>query len=222
MPSMTRLWTYRISRFAYVALAAVVAGAVIFLFVENPTAATQFPDSMKFEPLWRDRGDCGPISLYLLMRLQDRQVSVADVKAVLPFDPVKGCSLASIARAADALDFPTEIRFVNPKDVPNLFYPFILHSEGSLESGIGHFQVVVGYAPTTRRYYIIETNYENFRSQSEESLLRDFTGFVLLPKNSVGVIDSKLAGLVLICIGCAFAVAAIFLNRFRKKSAPKE
>jgi ABC-type bacteriocin/lantibiotic exporter with double-glycine peptidase domain len=215
---MIRLWTCHDSRFVYAVLVTVTFGTALTLFTEKTNAAIPIPNSVKFEPSWRDGGDCGPISLYVLMRLQDRQVSVTDVKSVLPFDPKTGCSLAALARAADTLDFTTEIRFVNPKDVSNLPYPFILYSEGSLESGVGHFQVVVGYIPTERRYYIIDTTYEILRTQSEESLLRDFAGYVLLPKNSVGAIDRHTAILVLICMGCTIAVVAVLFYPFRKKN----
>ena len=38
----------------------------------EPKEQTDFPDvpaDMKFEPAWRNKGDCGPVSLFVLMRL---------------------------------------------------------------------------------------------------------------------------------------------------------
>jgi hypothetical protein len=177
---------------------------------KSPKAAARLPKGLRFEPVWRQRGDCGPLSLYVLMRLEDRGVSVQEVEKVLPFDPERGCSLADIARAADALDFPTELRFVNPRDLPNVPFPFILHAAGSLETGTGHFLVVVGYSPEERLYQVIDTSYETFRSQTEESVCRDFSGYVLLPKSRFGgLIGSPAAGLILVGAGCILALVSI-------------
>jgi hypothetical protein len=149
---------------------------------KNANAPVHLPRHLQFEPPWRHRGDCGPLSLYVLMRLEGQPTSVEDVEKMLPFDSERGCSLADIARAADKLGFATEIRFVNPRDLPNLPFPFILHTTGSLESGVGHFLVVVDYLPEKRQYSVIDTTYETFRSQTEvtvhgsEALV--FKGFV--------------------------------------------
>jgi hypothetical protein len=180
-------------------------------------ASVQLPNDWKFEPPWRERGDCGPLSLYVLMRLADRQVTIADVKNVVPFDPDIGCSLADLAHGADALGFPMEIRFVNPRDVPKLPSPFILHTEGSLERRTGHFLLVADYSPEKRRYHVIDTTFEILDPLPEEWVLRGFTGYVLLPKNSLRAEGSTLS-LTLVCLGCILAGVTLFLFPYRKKT----
>lgn len=177
------------------------------------------PKDMQFEPSWRQRGDCGPLSLYVLMRLQGRQVSIEEVENVLRFDREVGCSLADVGGAADALGFDREIRYVKPSELSRLSFPFILHAAGSLERGTGHFLVVVGYSAEKREYYVIDTTYETFRSQTEESVLKGFTGYVLIPKSSAGAAASRWAVWVLVCMGCALAVVIVYRHLSPKKQA---
>jgi ABC-type bacteriocin/lantibiotic exporter with double-glycine peptidase domain len=144
------------------------------------------------------------------MRLLDRKVSLGEIKRVLPFDPVVGCSLADVARAADALGFATEIRFVNPQNLPTCAFPLILHKTGSLQRGIGHFAVVVGYSPERRLYSSIDTSYEQFQRVTEEALLTGYSGYVLVPKEADGGISRPMLSAILVCIGGIFATLAFF------------
>jgi ABC-type bacteriocin/lantibiotic exporter with double-glycine peptidase domain len=174
---------------------------------------------MRYEPPWREQGDCGPLSLYVLMRIQDREVSLQeDVKKLLPHDPDVGCSLADMARAADALDFPVEVRFVNPRDLPKLQPPFIVHVAGSLERGTGHFLVVIGYSPELRQYSAIDTTYGGLRAQTEESLLFGFTGYALVPKHGTGAILGHVDGKFLMIAGCCLALLTLLKSRFHGRS----
>lgn len=144
--------------------------------------ASPLSPDLKFEPQWRDQGDCGPLCLYLLMRLKGHTVSVQDVKESLHYDPVVGCSLADVARAAEKLGFPVEIRFVNPRELPEVGRPFIAHVGGSLERGIGHFLVIIDYSRELSQYTAIDTTYQRLRAQTEGSLLAGYSGYVLTPK----------------------------------------
>lgn len=185
---------------------------------KNADAPVNLPRDLQFEPPWRHRGDCGPLSLYVLMRLEGQPVSVDDVEKLLPFDSERGCSLADIARTADKLGFAAEIRFVNPRDLPNLPFPFILHTTGSLESGVGHFLVVVDYLPEKRQYSVIDTTYDTFRSQTEESILIGYSGYVLLPKNGFSALQRRLVSWALLGVGGGvLAMVSIFQRPFCKK-----
>ncbi len=179
-------------------------------------AQPEVPKDMRFEPPWRGRGDCGPISLYILMRLSGRTTSLGEVQRILPVDGEVGCSLAGIARAAESLDFATEIRFVNPQDLPRLPFPFILHSTGSLQRGIGHFVVVVGHSPEKQTYSTIDTTFHGFRPVTEEALLTGFTGYVLSPKPEVnGLSQYAVSGSLAVLWGI-LGVAAALPTWFRK------
>lgn len=175
---------------------------------KKDTVQPEVPKDMRFEPSWRGRGDCGPIALYILMRLAGRTKSLDEVQQILPVDSDVGCSLASIARAADSLDFATEIRFVNPQDLPRLPFPFILHSTGSLQRGIGHFTVVVGHSPENKTYSTIDTTFHGFKKITEEALLTGFTGYVLVPKTGVNGISQYAVSGSLILVGSILAIAA--------------
>jgi ABC-type bacteriocin/lantibiotic exporter with double-glycine peptidase domain len=179
-------------------------------------SATTVPDNLQFEPPWRKSGDCGPLALYVLMRLRDREVSVAEVEEVLPFDARTGCSFADITRAAEALDFATEVRFVNPRQLRQVPYPYILHGAGSLERGVGHFLVVVGFSPEKSEYYVIDTDYETLRSQTEESILMDFTGYVMRPKEGfMSMMEAPMTDWTMLILLALLCVAAFFLNHVR-------
>jgi hypothetical protein len=51
----------------------------------------------------------------------------------------------------------------------------------------------------------------------EESILKIFSGYVLIPKNNVDVSNRHLLSWVLICLGCVVAGFTIFLYPLRKK-----
>lgn len=188
------------------------------------SSARPVPGQLRFEPTWREPGDCGPLSLYVLMRLSDRRAELKDVKRVLPVDPRLGCSLADMARAAEKLGFPCQVRFVNSRQLGELPFPFILHSAGSLKSGTGHFLVVVGQSADTRAYSVIDTDLQRYRGQTQRSLLLGFSGYVLLPKDSLVASGwTGVAGFTLVGMGSVFALAAAlgwFLrHRWRSSAA---
>ena len=174
--------------------------------------APQVPSDMRFEPPWRTRGDCGPLSLYVLMRLKECDMSLQDVKKQVPFQSDLGCSLADLARGADSLGFPTEIRFVKPQDLSKVSFPFILHTAGSLEKGTGHFLVVVDYSSEKKAYEVIDTTFGTYGEVTEVALLENFSGFVLIPQDPVGT------NVILLSTGCVlgFAIFALLVKRCRK------
>ena len=182
------------------------------------------PEALDVKPAWRDPGDCGRQSLYALMHLEGHNAVFADVSKTLVFDAKVGCSLADVARAAEALGFPVEVRFVNPRDLPSLPFPYIMHTAGSLQRGTGHFVLIVGHSPNDHTYSVMDTDQETVRPQSERSLLLGFTGYVLLPKSSVRATWSGVTSWLLLGMGAAFAGAAFLRHFFHKsplsKSAP--
>ena len=144
-------------------------------------ANAPIPKDWHFEPSWRDNGDCGPVSLFVLARLKGLPLTLPDVKKVLPYESTLGCSMADMGRAADTLDFPSSIRFVKPEDLKTLPPPFILHARGSLALGTGHFLVVTGYDPNRRVFLTIDTSFQRSSEFTEDALLVIFSGYVLTP-----------------------------------------
>lgn len=141
-------------------------------------------EAMHWEPPWRDRGDCGPVALYLLMRLEGRDTSIEAVKQMVPYDADRGCSLADLAVAADKMSFPVEIRFVPERDLPLLGVPFIYHAEGSLKQGTGHFGVVAGYSSKRHQFITVDTEFESSGWIPVENLSTSYSGYILIPKRS--------------------------------------
>jgi hypothetical protein len=137
-------------------LMAAVANCINAMPLPSQLRKPPLPAGMQFEPSHREPGDCGPASLYVLMRLLNKDVTISQVKNLIRISPESGCSLTDIAKAAELLGFPVEIRFVKPKEVSRLHFPCILHVTGSLKTGIGHFGVVTKY--DSKGYSVVDTD----------------------------------------------------------------
>lgn len=169
----------------------------------NGVVKSSTPASMRWEPSWRDPGDCGPLSLYILMKLSGRSVSVEEIKARTPWDAKTGCSLETLLETSSQLGFPAEVRFVNPKDLAEVPRPFILYTQGSLERGVGHFAVVVEHSKSERRFATIDTTFGNVFWFKEDDLRVASSGYVLLPFSNFDAKWKYITGINLICCGVA-------------------
>ncbi len=153
--------------------------------VPNAESAAEVPAIMRWEPRWREQGDCGPVCLFLLMRILDKQVTLHEVKRHIPFDAKQGCSVQSIQDAAQELGLPIDVRFVNPRELGKIPCPFILHGISSIEKNRGHFILVVDYAPEEHSYRGIDIETESLAWGSEAALLNTYSGYALVPKRQL-------------------------------------
>lgn len=124
--------------FASFLLLVAVEGQIVFAQEENHGSRT-----FLWKPTWRERGDCGPVALFVLLKLEDREVTLPWVKQHVSIDAVHGCSLASLSEASEELGFPLDVRYVNPAKITEVPRPFILHGISEMKGNIGHFVVVV-------------------------------------------------------------------------------
>jgi hypothetical protein len=178
-------------KFIIVALAVVSATSMYVSGAEQGNVATlshqqsseKKDEGLWWAPWWRERGDCGPIALFVLMKLQGERVSVGDIKNITPLDPDRGCSIADLSRTAKRLGMQTELRFVNPCDIGNVPRPFILHGVSSIEQNLGHFIVIVDYDPKKKLYAAIDPVRERLWWSPEYSILDGYSGYVLVPRN---------------------------------------
>jgi ABC-type bacteriocin/lantibiotic exporter with double-glycine peptidase domain len=195
---------------------ALVASIVLLSLSAEAARDTKqiLPRSWQFEPTWREKGDCGPASLYVLMRLMGRNVSLADVKGVIRINPETGCSLADIAAGADALGVTAEIRFLKPQDISRLTFPCILHVNGSLKTGAGHFFVVAAYYPDKHELAVVDTDFDMLRPLSEREFFQDFSGYALLAKDANAGWSRNVA-VYLIGVGSFLALLSLFGIRER-------
>ena len=127
-----------------------------------------------------------------------------------------GCSLESLRIGASALGFPTDIRFLRPKELSTLKGPYILHTDGSLEKGVGHFLIVVSFDPKNRNYTIIDTAYETSGAIPETSILRVFSGYALVPRHDADVGWRLTTAVVFIVSGFLFLF--LWHRRVRNRS----
>jgi ABC-type bacteriocin/lantibiotic exporter with double-glycine peptidase domain len=185
-----------------------------FPFPFNEVFAESIPDSTwNWIPAWRDQADCGPNALYILMKLEGYNVTLAEIKELVPLDPVKGCSMETLLHASEQLGFTIEARFVKPGEVSKLPRPFILHGITSHENNLGHFIVVVDYDKKKNIYAQIDPYRETFGWTPEPSVLYGYTGYVLVPKYPVSKKWNFFAGMSLIL--CGFRV---FCFTYRRKA----
>lgn len=200
-----------------VAVAFLLAGRAFANEGANGSRVADVPADMKFEPSWRERGDCGPLSLYALMRLCGFQTTIQEVKRVLPFDSDVGCSLADVALAAAALGLDADVRFVNAQAIPTVPRPFVLHATGSLQRGIGHFTVVVGYSPESRLYSVIDSDLGGTDLRTEDAVLRGYSGYLLVPEQAQYGWLRLILSAVLTCMGQVFSAIALSLHFARNR-----
>ncbi len=173
-------------------------------------------------PWWREKGDCGPLALFVLMKLEGKQVTVHDIKRLTPFDPEQGCSLHDLCRTSEKLGMLTEVRFVKPSDLSNLPHPFILHGVASIERNLGHFVVIVDYDPDGENYAVIDPIRESFAWSPEASVHNGYSGYVLVPMYPSTEKWNSLASCSLLFAGGGlFSIWFYRTCRFRRHVAPQ-
>jgi Peptidase C39 family len=172
---------------------------------------------MRFEPSWRKPADCGPASLYVLMRLLGRKTSAKEVLEAIPINPESGCTLEALREKSAQLGCPTTIRYVDPSDLSSVPCPFIAHYNGSLASGVGHFLVVVGYSPQRRQFRTLNTEGEFLTWTSEGMMCKNYSGYVLVPQERIEDRAALIFGYELIAIGGVVAIWALLALRGRRR-----
>jgi ABC-type bacteriocin/lantibiotic exporter with double-glycine peptidase domain len=135
------------------------------------------------------------------MRLEGKQVSVDQVQQLVSLDPERGCSIQSLAEAAEQLGFPVEVRFVNPRDVIRIPRPFIFHGLSSIKKDTGHYVLAVEYDVKNDLFHMINPVRERYGRSPRDSLLRGFSGYVLVPKYPAKEKWNWIAGISLVIAG---------------------
>lgn len=173
-------------------------------------------DEFSWAPWWRERGDCGPLSLFVLLKLQGKRVTVDDVKRLTPLSPEQGCSLADLHRASNKLGMGTEVRFVNPRDLGTVPRPFIVHGVSSIKQNLGHFAVVVDHDAKKGQYALIDPVFERCAWYPEASLLSGYSGYVLVPEAPIGQKPERWAAYSMVFVG-ATILSSWLWSTFRRR-----
>jgi hypothetical protein len=175
----------------------------------EPTSVHSSSTQWLWKPSWRSQADCGPNALFVLLKLLDRNVSLDEVRARIPVDPLIGCSISDLHDAGNALRLSNEVRFVTPKNLPRLPFPYILHGKSSITSPTGHFLVVVGRNPKTGSYGTVDPMQGNFGWQAEGAILSSYSGYVLIPTERGFLSHPEIIGSciwILMIFGCFFVI----------------
>jgi hypothetical protein len=166
-------------------------------------------------PEWRDQADCGPNALYVLMKLEGHNVTLQQVKKLVPLDPVRGCSMETLISASKKLGVPVEARFVKPGELSKVPRPFILHGITSQEKNLGHFIVVVDFDKKKKIYSLIDPIRETYTRNPESSLLHGYSGYLLIPRYSNIWKWNMLSGVSLTLCGLGLLVI-LYRRKIRK------
>jgi hypothetical protein len=164
---------------------------------------------------YRASNDCGPISLFVLMKLRGFQVKIQEVLSSIIIDPVNGCSAGQLVDAADSFGFALEVKYVVPGKLHSVPFPFILHGKIGERRQDGHFYVVVDYDKKRGSYGVIDPSLESFTWFNEKTVQQQFSGYVIVPKKSnfLVIMDSLLAAAA---ISCFLWTCWVIIKRYGK------
>ncbi|MDR0608501.1 MAG: hypothetical protein LBG58_00135 [Planctomycetaceae bacterium] len=183
-------------------------GSVLFLYIvlfgiqgyaSDVTSCNE--SEWDFAPQWRERGDCAINSLFILLKMEGKNVKLEDLKASVKIDPEYGSSLNVLKETASQYGLDVEIRFVKPDDLSCLTCPYIIHGITSIEKNIGHCLVIIDYDKTHKNFTIIDPILGKYERKHENVVKQGFSGYILIPRLSTARFWDKLAGASLIITG---------------------
>lgn len=186
--------------------------------MKEVTPPADTPADLRWDPWWRERGDCGLLALWIFVRLEGHDVTLQDIRRLLQVDPEKGCSLRDLHRVAAELGLPSEPRFVEPYDVCRLDGPYILHGVSSIEKNRGHFHLIVCYDSKTARFATIDTTTGKLGWHPKDAILFGYTGYVLLSEKRASQNWHRWAGWSLLVVGGTI-ISFWSYGTFRRKSS---
>ncbi|MDR0705967.1 MAG: hypothetical protein LBF88_13425, partial [Planctomycetaceae bacterium] len=152
---------------------------------------------------------------YVLMKLEGYNVTLQQVKELVPLDSVKGCSMETLISASKKLGVPVEARFVKSKELSKVPRPFILHGITSQEKNWRHFIVVVDFDKKKNIYTLIDPIRETYTRNPESSLLHGYSGYILIPQYPSSKKWNTMAGCSLIL--CGLWILGIMIRRIYPK-----
>lgn len=183
-----------------------------------PVGDTRHPHHAKnawfWLPEWRRKGDCGPVTLYLLMKVEGKAVSLDQVQQLVSLDPDRGSSIQGLAEAAEQLGFPVEVRFINPTKLTEIPRPFVFHGISSIKKSTGHYVLAVGYDEKEDVFYLIDPIREVSSTNPRDSVVRGFSGYVLMPQYHAIQKWDRIAGFSLLVTG-VFILCLVFIEGCR-------
>lgn len=170
-----------------------LVGVVLVLFGAWTSAAAGPDQSEEYQY------NCGILSLYTLLQLENARIDLADLESRLPPPSPDGCSLKELRDAARAVG--VELRGVRLSDAPgSLDRPALVFIDAG---GHGHYIVIRPCGRTGKLLQILDANHsprvidESFFKSSES-----WTGIALIPTRT----NTRLLSLVVIVLVASLLV----------------
>jgi hypothetical protein len=207
MTRHARTWALiHLLMFTLVSAANAIAGDA----VTPATDPSPVPSNWRWEPSWRSPSDCGPMGLYVLLKLLDYDVSIDRVRQELPVDQDKGCTLASLTAASIRLGCPATGSFVSPDALSSIKSPYILHCNGSQISGVGHYLVIASHSAERKGFLVLNTDQHVCGWVPDDTIYSQFSGYILLPQTRFAGWGRVLG----ICVTASSLALYFFVKRF--------
>ena len=154
----------------------------------------------------RDSIDCGPQSLYLLLRLEGRPTELNKIVALLPPGERRGTSLLKLREAARALGLTLTGVKLGPTEL-NLDRPALVYLNRSPHD---HFVVVREIGHTGKLIQVLDPNRPpEVWDKARLLASSEWSGFALIPSRP----NIRLATV----LACLFVVLAVCIGRMARK-----
>ena len=141
---------------------------------------------------------CGRLSLYVWLRLSDYDVTYKEVSENVPVTS-RGTSLSELARALTHWCSGLTVVKAQPADLDRLSFPAIAHVWLSgEEADEGHYLVLLNVKPDTVVY--ADPALGGIRKMPRTAFYKDWSGYVLVRNDPIGIWAGRLSGLGLTLI----------------------
>jgi hypothetical protein len=133
---------------------------------------------------WRDEPSCGRTCCYLMMKLQNLNVTHQQVVNSITLSP-KGSSLQDLWSCCNRLGMNTEVIKATPADFDKLPLPAIAHlyHPESDAGGMGHYVVVI--ASDEHNIYLLDPTFPRIvASTARGNFFRSWSGYLLVKKST--------------------------------------
>lgn len=165
-------------------------------------------------PEWRHNGDCGPLSLFVAMKLCGHEVTLENVESVCQWNEDTGTTISALRETAKDLGAMAEVLFVDPSEFHKLKCPFIFHGLVSEKDQIGHFGVCLEVNPDKNTVLVMNPSLEKVSLTKLSSFKTQVSGYVLVIRDPIDKLTEWIFKLI-ICICLLQCVYFLFVRTRR-------
>ncbi len=160
------------------------------------------------EDIWQTAPYCGANCLYILLKLNDKEVSYTDLRRDIP-TTAKGASLLDLQRSAERNGLTTEVISISPADIARLKLPVIALLGARLDQAVnGHYVVVCGESDAD--VVAVDGTTGNLDRISRSEFNRAFSGYVLTKEGGMAPVTGGYGNVdIALIAGCLIDLLAI-------------